>query len=285
MGQYKKFVGYIRVSTARQADDNMSLETQAAWIRDWAAGQGVELLGIHEDVGSAHQEGNLLRRVGLQDAIAQANREGANLVIVRLDRLSRNTADIAPLLASLSGSVLTLQEGKLLSSPRRDRAIMAAIEAAQEEADIIAQTAGEALARLKERGRTLGSPKDKTAAVRASARVRRTNADIAIERIADVLSEAPAHKALNAPQLVELLNQRKIRTGAGREWTVAALRRPLKDAKALLHSRDELAALPADYLFTNTGTSIAHEGTQTAGASTSTRRSEMPKRGATFGTF
>lgn len=195
MRQNKKFVGYIRVSTAGQADDTMSLETQAALIRDWAAGQGVELLGIHEDVGSAHHEDNLLRRVGLQDAIGQANREGANLVVVRLDRLSRNTADVAPLLASFSGSVLTLQEGKLLSSPRRDRTIMAAIEAAQEEADIITQTTGEALASLKERGRTLGSPQDKTAAVRASARVRRTKADIAIERIADVVSDGAGYRS------------------------------------------------------------------------------------------
>lgn len=110
-------------------------QTQAAQIRDWATAPGVELLGIHQDVGSAHHEDKLLRRVGLQEAIAQANREGANLVIVRLDRLSRNTADVAPLLATFSGSVLSLQEGKLLSSPRRNRAIMAAIEAAQEEAD------------------------------------------------------------------------------------------------------------------------------------------------------
>jgi len=155
----------------------------------------VELLGIHEDVGSAHHEDNLLRRVGLQDAIGQANREGANLVVVRLDRLSRNTADVAPLLASFSGSVLALLEGKLLSSPRRDRTIMAAIEAAQEEADIIAQTTGEALASLKESGRTLGSPQDNTEAVRASARVRRTNADIAIERIADVVSDGAGYRS------------------------------------------------------------------------------------------
>ena len=296
-----KIVGYIRVSTAGQADDTMSLENQAALIRDWAVAHDVELLAIHEDVGSAHHDSNLMRRVGLQDAIARANREDANLVVVRLDRLSRNTADVAPLLASFSGGVLSLQEGKLLSSPRRNRAIMAAIEAAQDEADIIAQTTAEALASLKERGRALGSPKDKTAAVRASARVRRTNAEIAIERVADVLSEAPAHKSLNARQLVELLNRRKIRTGAGREWTVPALRRPLKEAKALLRSRDELAALPADYLFSGEGMPILGASTPFAGDSmkTSTTPStspvgitvddadgtETPKRSALFGTF
>lgn len=178
---------------------------------------------------------------------------------------------------------------------------MAAIEAAQEEADIIAQTTGEALASLRERGRTLGSPKGKTAAVRASARVRRTNADIAIERVADVLSEAPAHQTLNAPQLVALLNHRKIRTGAGRDWTVAALRRPLKEAKVLLLSRAEMATLPADFLFANSGTSFMHEHPPVAGANKgrSTTPTSSPvdaprgdeaepetrKRSPTFGTF
>lgn len=261
MKQNTKFVGYIRVSTARQAATNLSLQSQAAWIRDWAMGQGVELLGIHEDVGSAHEDDNLIRRVGLQEAIAQANREGANLVVVRLDRLSRNTADVGPILASFHGSVYAIEEGKLVSSPRRNRAIMAAIEAAQEEADIIAQTTGDALQDLRKRGRNLGSPKDMTAAVRASARVRRTNAEVAIERIADVLAEAPVHESMTARALADLLNQRGIRTGAGRKWTVAALRRPLRDAKDLLAARAEMANLPSDFMFDDPGASRSeHEG-------------------------
>lgn len=251
-----KFIGYIRVSTAKQAEDSLSLQSQAARIRDWAIGQGVELLAIYQDTGSAHEANNLLRRVGLQDAIAHANREDAHLVVVHLDRLSRNTADVAPLLSLLSGGVYSLQEGKLLSSPRPGGPIMAAIKAAQEEADTIAETTADALARLKERGRTLGSPKDKSAAVRASARVRRDNADIAVERIADVISETLAHGAHSARELAELLNRRSILTGAGRKWTVAALRRPLREAKALLKTRNELSALPTGYLFDDASISV-----------------------------
>lgn len=249
MKNQRKFIGYIRVSTARQSVDSLSLTLQAAHIRDWAAMQRIELLAIHEDVGSARHDGNLVRRQGLADAIAHANREGAHLVVVRLDRLSRNTADIAPLIASLLGGVYALDEGKLLSSPRPGRTIMSAIEVAQMQADIVAETTGDALQSLRSQGRILGSGKDTTAAVEASVRVRKNNAEIAIERIADVLSEVSQDRSMTAREIADVLNERGIRTGAGRRWTVAALRRPLRDAKALIETRRDLESLPHDHLF------------------------------------
>ena len=45
----KKAIGYIRVSTDKQASEGVSLEAQAAKIRAWAELNDYELVAIHAD--------------------------------------------------------------------------------------------------------------------------------------------------------------------------------------------------------------------------------------------
>ena len=47
----KKAIGYIRVSTDKQASEGVSLEAQAAKIRAWAELNDYELVAIHADEG------------------------------------------------------------------------------------------------------------------------------------------------------------------------------------------------------------------------------------------
>ena len=46
-------IGYVRVSTDRQADQGISLEAQEAKIRAMATVQGAELLGVIVDGGES----------------------------------------------------------------------------------------------------------------------------------------------------------------------------------------------------------------------------------------
>ena len=217
--------------------------------------KGLHLLAIYDDAASARRDDNLMRRDGLADAIAAANRDGADLVVVRLDRLSRNTADVGPLLASFKGCVHSIEEDLRLSSARRSSPLMQAVAEAQAVADRISLDTTQALSEAKAEGKTLGMPVDKRVAAQASVKVRRQNAAVAVERIADLLDESVAYSAMTAGELVKVLNDRRIPTGAGRKWTVPALRRPLRDAKALQQERAELLALPAGYLFDGNETS------------------------------
>jgi len=247
--------------------------------------KGLILRGIYQDTMSARREGNLLHRDGLADAIAHANRENADLVVVRFDRLSRNTEDVSSLLGALQSCVFSIEEDMRLSSSRSSGALMKAIAEAEAVADQISADTKAALSGLKAAGKPLGMPGDKRDAAQASVRVRRENAVTAVERIADLLEDGLASSNMTAGELVEALNSRKIRTGAGRKWTVPALRRPLRDAKKLLQERAELAALPEGYLFDTAETvavtaSSGHTGRERAATLSGASVTEAPSEHA-----
>jgi DNA invertase Pin-like site-specific DNA recombinase len=82
-------VGYIRVSTAEQADSGAGLEAQRAAITAEAERRGWQLVHVFEDAGASGK--SLSGRQGLQEAL-QAVEEGQAqaLVVAKLDRLSRS---------------------------------------------------------------------------------------------------------------------------------------------------------------------------------------------------
>jgi len=85
----RKVVGYIRVSTERQAEEGAGLEVQERAIRKFAKDQGFVLVEVLRDEGVS---GTLeaAKRPGLQAAI-KALRAGqaSGLIVHRLDRLAR----------------------------------------------------------------------------------------------------------------------------------------------------------------------------------------------------
>ncbi len=84
-------VGYIRVSTASQANEGVSLEAQETRIRAYCQAQGLELTEIIVDAGESAKS---LDRPGVQRVIAVAfARQVEAVVIYKLDRLFRNTQD------------------------------------------------------------------------------------------------------------------------------------------------------------------------------------------------
>lgn len=81
-------IGYVRVSTAKQADKGVSLEAQEERLRIYAQMQGLELVRIEVDAG---ESASSMERPGLQRALAALDSfEAAALVVVKLDRLTRN---------------------------------------------------------------------------------------------------------------------------------------------------------------------------------------------------
>ncbi len=86
-----KAIGYIRVSTAAQADEGVSLEAQKSKISAWALCNGYELIGIHTDAGLSG--GRAENRPGLQAAMNAACEHKAALVVYSLSRLARSTKD------------------------------------------------------------------------------------------------------------------------------------------------------------------------------------------------
>jgi DNA invertase Pin-like site-specific DNA recombinase len=89
-------IGYVRVSTDRQAEKGVSLEAQEAKIRAMATVQGAELLDVIVDGGESAKS---LNRPGLQMLMALVNAGKVDGVIVaKLDRLTRSVKDLCGLL-------------------------------------------------------------------------------------------------------------------------------------------------------------------------------------------
>src|SRR4051812_5566620 len=94
-----RMIGYVRVSTDRQAEKGVSLEAQEAKIRAMATVQGAELLDVIVDGGEFAKN---LKRPGLQKvmALVNAGKVGGGIV-GKLDRLTRSVKDLCGLLELL----------------------------------------------------------------------------------------------------------------------------------------------------------------------------------------
>src|SRR5450755_1899563 len=89
-------IGYVRVSTDRQAEHGVSLEAQEAKIRAMATVQSGELIDVIVDGGESAKS---LNRPGLQRLMELVNSGKVQAVIVaKLDRLTRSVKDLCGLL-------------------------------------------------------------------------------------------------------------------------------------------------------------------------------------------
>lgn len=98
-------IGYVRVSTDKQADEGLSLEAQTAKIRAMAVVRGVAVADVIVDAESAKS----LNRRGLAWLLAQVDAGAVGTVIIaKLDRLTRSVKDLWPLLERFERRHVTL---------------------------------------------------------------------------------------------------------------------------------------------------------------------------------
>jgi len=107
----KVCLGYVRVSTKRQKNEGVGLETQKRKIRAWAEMNDYTLIGIEEDPGLSGSR--MDNREGLQKAIKIACDKKAALITYSLSRLSRSLQDtlvIADRLEKAGADLVSLSE-------------------------------------------------------------------------------------------------------------------------------------------------------------------------------
>ena len=79
-------ISYYRVSTQKQGNSGLGIEAQRATVTDYAQRAGALVVAEFIEVESGKRN----NRPQLAEAIAEAKRTGATLVIAKLDRLARN---------------------------------------------------------------------------------------------------------------------------------------------------------------------------------------------------
>jgi DNA invertase Pin-like site-specific DNA recombinase len=91
-----KAIGYVRVSTDKQADFGVSLEAQTEKVRAMAVVQGAELAEVIVDAGESAKS---LHRTGMERLLSLEDAGAVDVVIIaKLDRLTRSVKDLAELL-------------------------------------------------------------------------------------------------------------------------------------------------------------------------------------------
>lgn len=150
-----KVIGYIRVSTDKQAEHGVSLEAQQAKLTQYAALYDLELIDIIVEDGGVSAK--TLDRPGLQRALGMLRKGQANaLLVAKLDRLTRSVRDIGTLvegdLVKGKWSLLSVAEQVDTRSAGGRMVLNVLMTIAQWERETIGERTAEALAYKRNQG-------------------------------------------------------------------------------------------------------------------------------------
>lgn len=228
-------IAYYRVSTKSQGESGLGLEAQKAYVETACKAHGWEVVAEYIETVS----GSIapLERPECSKALAHRNAQGEPLpvVVAKLDRLSRDVEHIASLMKRVSLKVATM--------PQADNFQLHLFAAlAEQERAFISQRTKEALQALKERAeggcvesiakierRSAVKPQGSKDAALATARAARSDKAQAFATTVEAtiaLAQSKGHSTLNA--IAQFMNERKVFTANGGEWSATQVSRVLK---------------------------------------------------------
>lgn len=212
------YVIYRRVSTSEQGRSGLGLDAQDRDIGLFLEGFSeapYEVLGTFTDVLSGASDD----RPELGKALELVRKEGATLLVSKLDRLSRKVSFIATL---MDDKAVQLRVAAMPSADKFQLHIYAAL--AEQEREFISMRTKSALAEAKARGTKLGGLRDATGkrneAVKAQAAKRAA-------RVAGIV--LPLHKqGESLRRISDVLNASGVTTARGGAWHPSQVKRTLE---------------------------------------------------------
>jgi DNA invertase Pin-like site-specific DNA recombinase len=221
-----KFVTYLRVSTERQGQSGLGLEAQRAAVAAYVIGRGTVAAEFVEV-----ESGKRSDRPELARALAEAKRQGAVLLIAKLDRLARNVAFIANLLEA--GVEVTAAD-----MPAANRFMLHVMSAvAEQEGKAISERTKAALAAARARGVKLGWSipsrcKEQARAARKGVAARVAKADTHAANVLPVIADMQNGGA-SLRQIAATLNERGVKTARGGQWQATTVKNIIARADRL----------------------------------------------------
>ena len=152
-----KAIGYIRVSTNKQAENGYGLEAQREQIQRFCDTNGLQLVALIPDVMSGKRTDKLYGRIAAITAIRTGM---ANVLVVNtLDRSSRSMADGAKLVADAK-----VEGWRIVGLDGTDSDTVSQLTAharllvAEEERELISKRTKQGLIKARQAGKQLGKP-------------------------------------------------------------------------------------------------------------------------------
>ena len=217
MGSTRKYVLYLRVSSAEQGRSGLGLEAQERDIQLFLenyADTPYEVAGKFVEVHSGSDDS----RPQLVAAIAKAKAEKAVLVVSKLDRLSRKVSFLASLMEDRD---LDFKVSQMPFADKFQLHIYAAL--AEQERDFISQRTKAALAAAKARGTKLGAPVQH---LEVLAKARQEKARREAEKVSGVI--VPLRRAGTSLRgICDVLNGSGLRTSRGTSFHPSLVSRML----------------------------------------------------------
>ena len=216
-----KAVAYCRVSTQEQGRSGLGLEAQEAAIKAFAASEGIEIDNWFVEVESGKVSDTVTGRPKLGEALKAAKALKGPVIVSKLDRLSRDVAFIATLMANKVEFIVAA-----LGRQADPFVLHIYASLAEQERRLISERTKAGLAAAKARGVKLGNPKliGTTAGIESQQRTAQRKA----EALHDLVAGARAKGYKTLRDIGEYLNFSGAGAPRGGLWTPTAVKRLLK---------------------------------------------------------
>jgi DNA invertase Pin-like site-specific DNA recombinase len=212
-----KFVAYYRVSTTKQGINGLGMDAQRDAVARYLNGGDWKLIGEFAEVESGKRN----NRQEMEKAIALCRKEGATLLIAKLDRLARNAA----FLLNLRDSGVDFIAVDMPHADKFTVGIMALV--AEKERDMISQRTRDGLAAARRRGIKLGNPRP-TQALKVAQAANLASADAYARRLIPVVREIRAAHVTALRQIAQCLNARGYMTPHGKAFKAQSVKNLLE---------------------------------------------------------
>lgn len=217
-----KAIIYTRVSTAEQGKSGLGLDSQLAIVNEFCNAENYEVLAHYSETETGSGKDALDKRPILAKALQHAKKEGAVLMVSKLDRLGRNVSFISGLMEQKVKFIVT-QLGK--DADNFMLHLYAALS--EKERELISERTKAALQQLKTNGKQLGN---KTNLDEARLLSNATNAEKAKDfalKVGDTI-RSYRDQGLSMQTIADKLNELGINTARGGSWYASTVANILK---------------------------------------------------------
>ena len=214
-------VAYLRVSTDRQGKSGLGLEAQLKAVEAFAVANGYQIIAEFVEIETGKGANALDRRPKLAAALAAARKAKCAVVVAKLDRLSRDVAFVAGLMAQRVPFIVTEL------GPDADPFMLHIYAAlAEKERAMISARTKSALAGKVGTG-VLGNRTNLAEASAKGAEANRAGAQAFAANVRPIIESIRKAGVTSNRGIAAELNARRVETARGGEWSAVQVRRIL----------------------------------------------------------